>query len=202
MRFSQFTMVRPVAFFSNLVIAGSCRRVPGAIVECGVWKGGMIAAICCELGIDREYLLFDSFEGLPPAKEVDGEAALQWQTNVEGPDYFDNCTATEAEAEMVMKKTGCRNVRIVKGWFSDTLRSATFSDGIALLRMDGDWYDSTLEILESLFPLVKVGGTIIIDDYHTWEGCSKAVHDYFAKSKREERIETLNGVCYMTKRGE
>jgi O-methyltransferase len=89
----------------------------------------------------------------------------------------------------------------VKGWFSDTLQKSNYEGEIAILRMDADWYDSTLDILNNLFPLVDIGGRILIDDYYSCPGCSKAVHDYLSIYKREERLCThRGGVCYLVKK--
>src|ERR1700736_2432942 len=91
MRYKAFTMIDKYTYIKNLEIADSCRQVPGCVVECGVWRGGMSAGLADVLGPDREYFLFDSFEGLPPAEEIDGPAALLWQSNTQSPEYHDNC---------------------------------------------------------------------------------------------------------------
>ena len=65
-----------------------------------------------------------------------------------------------------MKLSGAKNVKITKGWFNETLPKQKFENGIAILRMDADWYDSTTTILNAFFPLVNKGGVIIIDDYY------------------------------------
>lgn len=71
---------------------------------------------------------------------------------------------------------------------------------IALLRLDGDWYDSTMTCLMHLFPLVTTGGLVIIDDYGVWEGCTRAVHRYLADNERPEGIRTTSsGVAYIVK---
>src|ERR1051325_4637269 len=77
-KFSSYTMVRHRAFRHNLELARSFRHVPGAVVECGVWRGGMSAGLATVLGANRCYYLLDSFEGLPPPKEIDGTEAKAW----------------------------------------------------------------------------------------------------------------------------
>ena len=71
-----------------------------------------------------------------------------------------------------------------------------------MLRLDGDWYDSTMQCLEALVPLVAEGGTIIIDDYYAWDGCARAVHDYLSRNDLPYRIKSLYGNygAYMVKR--
>jgi hypothetical protein len=200
-KFKNYTMIPQIIYFANLDLCKKYSAIPGSIVECGTWKGGMIGGIAYMLGQDRNYILFDSFEGLPPAREIDGDSAISWQTNKTSPYYFNNCTASEQSAKEAMKISRALKVSIVKGWFNETLPKTHFDDGIAILRMDADWYDSTLEILNTLFPYVKKGGVIIIDDYYAWDGCSKAVHDYLSINKREEKIFTYScGVCYIVKR--
>lgn len=200
-KFKDHTMVPQKLFATNLDLCRQYADIPGAIVECGTWKGGMIGAIAYTLGKDREYALFDSFEGLPPAREIDGPHAIRWQSNKDGPYYYDNCRASEQSAREAMELSGARNFSINKGWFADTLAEARFDSGIAILRMDADWYDPTTEVLNHLFPKVNRGGVIIVDDYYTWDGCSRAVHDYLSAHRRTERIYTSGaGVCYLVKK--
>ena len=91
-------------YVANLCIVRALQSVPGCVVECGVWRGGMIAGIAEVLGPEREYILFDSFEGLPPAKEIDGEAALAWQSDKSSPLYHDNCAAEQKFAAEAMAR--------------------------------------------------------------------------------------------------
>lgn len=198
LKFKGFTMITRRAYIANLELVERFSRVAGSIVECGTWKGGMIAGMAKLLGNDRTYFLFDSFQGLPPAQEIDGASALRWQTDTESPTYYDNCVASEQDARSAMHLAGVHST-IEKGWFQDTLPRAHFRDGIAILRMDADWYESTLEILNNLFKYVVPGGIVIIDDYYTWDGCSKAVHDYLSRNKCVERINAHKGVCFIVK---
>lgn len=192
-------MVLPDQFVANLVLANNARELSGAIVECGTWRGGMIGGIAKLLGARRTYFLFDSFEGLPPAEAIDGTDALRWQKNPKGSKFYDNCTASYEDAKHAMNLAGIGDAVIVKGWFEDTLPTTTIDDGIAILRMDADWYSSTMQILEALFPQVVPGGCILIDDYYTWEGCAKAVHDFLSRHQRPERLRSYKGVCYIIK---
>ena len=197
--YSHFTMIPKLLYYANLDLCNTFKRIPGAVVECGTWKGGMIAGIAEVLGPDRNYFLFDSYEGLPDATEKDGKSAFDYQQNKNSPGYYDNCTASQQSAIDAMRLSGAKNVKITKGWFNETLPKQQFKNGIAILRMDADWYDSTMDILTNLFPQMNKGGVIIIDDYYTWEGCSKAVHDYLSKNKRKEKIRVQQGVCYIKK---
>jgi hypothetical protein len=198
-KFREFTMISRETYVNNLSLASMVAAVPGCVVECGVWRGGMSAGLATILGANRKYFLFDSFEGLPPAKEIDGSAALSWQLNKESPMYHDNCTAGEEFAGRAMTLSGARSFQLVKGWFDQTLPSFHLPEPIALLRLDGDWYDSTMVCLNSLFDLVAPNGLIILDDYHTWDGCSRALHDFLSQHSAVERIHSLDNICYLRK---
>ena len=122
---------------------------------------------------------------------------------VTGAIYFDNCKAEEKWAQDAMKLAGAPRFATVKGWFNETLPKFQPEDRIAVLRLDGDWYDSTMECLVHLYPHVVPGGAIIIDDYYTWAGCSRAIHDYLSRNELEDTVhQYLNGVCYFIKKKE
>lgn len=189
-------MIPTGIYAGNLRIAAQVRNVPGAIVECGTWRGGMIAGIADVLGSDRRYYLFDSFEGLPPAREIDGPAAVAWQADKASPQYLNNCTASEEEAREAMSRSPAKDYRIFKGWFDSTLSKMDPNENIALLRMDGDWYESTKCILEHLGHRIAPGGIVIEDDYFVYEGCKKAVDEY--ASAHNWRIQkSRDGVCFI-----
>ncbi|MBX2917510.1 MAG: class I SAM-dependent methyltransferase [Cyclobacteriaceae bacterium] len=199
-KYHDYTMIPEDAFVCNLQLCTKFFTVPGDVVECGVWRGGMIAAIAELSGNTRRVHLFDSFEGLPEAKEIDGKEALQWQANKTSPHYYNNCYADESFALNALKLAAHTNFQIYKGWFQNTL-STYQGNPIAILRLDGDWYDSVKVCLEKLYPLVSEGGLIIIDDYYTWDGCSKAIHDYLSEIKSASRVfQWNNQVGYIIKK--
>jgi O-methyltransferase len=157
----------------------------------------MIAGMADVLGEGREYFLFDSFQGLPPAKEIDGAAALAWQKDKTSVNYYDNCTASIADAESAMHLSKAKHVRIFAGWFNQTIPEFQPSMPIALLRLDADWYDSTMTCLTHLVKHMAEEGVIIIDDYYTWDGCSRAVHDFLARQQSPLRIRQMNNICFL-----
>jgi O-methyltransferase len=204
-RYKTATMIPRRSFVDNLelayLMASDSALTSGAVVECGTWRGGISAALMEILGNKRKYHFFDSFEGLPPAKEIDGDAASHWQKNTKSTEYYGNCYASEREFMSVLQRVRRRSdddVFVHKGWFSDTVPMANI-EGIALLRLDGDWYESTMICLVSLFPLVARGGVVIIDDYGVWDGCTRAVHDYLSQTGRREPILRYgrSGVPYL-----
>jgi len=187
-KYRNFTMVPFENFAANLELCEKFKDTEGCVVECGVWRGGMSAAMTEVLGNSRTYYLFDSFEGLPDAKEIDGEEALQWQKDKNAPNYFNNCTAEIEFAQKAMSLSKADKVEIIKGWFNETLPFAKIIEPIAVLRLDGDWYDSTMDCMENLYPKVVEGGLVLMDDYYFWDGFSKAIHDYLSKNKLPVRI--------------
>jgi hypothetical protein len=170
------------------------RDIPGALVECGVWKGGSVLAMIRALqskGIaDRDIYLFDTFEGMTRPTERDTSPydapALQIWTSDErertplwnwmfSPDVFNIDTVRS-----LILGTGYpeNHIHFVKGRVEDTLPEAA-PPSIALLRLDTDWYDSTWHELVHLYSRVSDGGVLIIDDYGHWDGCRAAVDQYF-----------------------
>jgi O-methyltransferase len=187
-KYAEYTMIPKGTYINNLSLIDEHRAVAGCVVECGVWRGGMIAGIAELLGPDRQYVLFDSFEGLPPAKVIDGPAAREWQADTTDPAYCDNCSAPSSFASHAMQLAGARNVSVHAGWFKDTLQQYVPPAPIAILRLDGDWYDSTMVCLEALFAHLAPEGVVIVDDYSTWDGCRRAVNDYLYRYKPLARI--------------
>ncbi len=195
-KYHHYTMIPKNTYINNLLLCKAYSYLTGCIVECGVWRGGMSAGMADMLGDERYYYLFDSFEGLPSAKSNDGKSALEWQKNKEGSYFFNNCKAEQSYANRAMDLSDSLKFEIVKGWFNETIPNHEFSDKIAILRLDGDWYDSTILCLNKLYPLVTNGGIIIIDDYATWDGCSRAIHDYLSKNNLPCRIRCFNNEIY------
>jgi len=166
-RYKDFTMLPETYYIGNLKLCERYKNIAGCVVECGVWKGGMIAGIADLLGVDRDYYLFDSFEGLPLVQEIDGEKAKTWQENINSAIYYNNCKADIEEAKQAMLMAGIENPVIIKGWFDTTLANITFPNPIAIFRLDADWYHSTHKCLEKIYPFLLKERLIIIDDYYT-----------------------------------
>jgi O-methyltransferase len=198
-RYRQHTMISRRAFVDNLMIAQRWAPSGGEVVECGVWRGGMIRGLADVLGSDRKYHLFDSFEGLPQAQEeVDGQAAIAWQQNTASPYFYDNCSADEAYARGLFEGSGL-DVEFHRGWFDDTIPKYQPERPIAVLRLDGDWYNSTMTCLRGLVPHLAPKALVLVDDYYYWDGCARALHDYLAETKSTMRIRRsgVGGSCYL-----
>ncbi len=170
------------------------QKLEGAFVECGVWKGGAAGAMAYvvhKAGSSRAIWLFDSFEGLPEPSEKDGTRAKEYAGGKNSGTLVSigKCVGPLEDVRRLffskLKLSGA-NVHIEQGWFQDTLPKVKEGIGpIALLRMDADWYESTREILRYLFDNVVPGGYVIIDDYQCWEGCRKAVDEFFAERNKQ-----------------
>jgi O-methyltransferase len=190
--------VEPYTLTSGERIAALCTSVdyvidhgiPGAFVECGLWRGGSLMAILlrlCQRGIsDRDVVGFDTFEGMtkPTGEDVDFQdravrsrtwvETLKKVTKLEGSLAF-----SRDEVFAVLASTGYapERIHLVAGPVEDTL-PAHAPDTVAVLRLDTDFYVSTRHELEHLYPRIPVGGVLIIDDYGHFKGARKAVDEY------------------------
>jgi len=154
--------------------------VPGDLVETGVWRGGtaiyMRALLAAAGDTDRTVVACDSFEGLPEAdaERFPMDAPLRLHEHPQLAVGLDQVEANFARYGLLDDQ-----VRFVPGWFRDTLPGlARELDAIAVLRLDGDMYESTIDALTHLEPLVSPGGFVIVDDYCNIEPCRQAVTDY------------------------
>lgn len=197
-KYAEFSMVPKRKAIANLLLCQERAPPTGCIVECGVWRGGMSAGMADVLP-GRLHFLFDSFEGLPPATELDGQEAIAYQRDKNSPAYFDNCSAERSFADKAMRMSAAGDFNLVQGWFNKTLPGLQLPEPIAVLRLDADWYESTMECLSSFYPQVMPGGIIILDDYYAWDGCSRAVHDYLSMQKTTDRIYQFRGVPFLIK---
>ncbi|HUB65364.1 MAG TPA: TylF/MycF/NovP-related O-methyltransferase [Methylocella sp.] len=175
----------------------------GAIVECGTWRGGMAAGMIEFCGKDKFYCFFDSFEGLPQPKEIDGKKALEYAVDKDSPLYHNNARASIEIFNDTIARTGIKqdNVTIVKGFYEKSFQTFD-SPQISVLRLDSDWYESTMLCLEKFWDFVIAGGIILIDDYYTFDGCSRAVHDFLSKNKSADNIRMgpIGQVAYIQKK--
>lgn len=166
-------------------------HIPGDLIETGVWRGGatiFMRAILKAYGItDRAVWVADSFEGVPPPDAEKYPADAGWDFA-----QFD-CLAVSLEdvrANFDRYDLLDQQVRFLKGWFRDTLPTAPIEQ-LAVLRLDGDLYESTMDALSNLYPKLSVGGYTIIDDYMV-SACAKAVQDYRGRHGINEKIEVID----------
>jgi O-methyltransferase len=162
-------------------------KVPGAIVECGVWRGGSMQAVARTLlsldDTSRDLCLFDTFEGMPAptAEDVRTDTGESAKYMLDTTDRLDLvwCVADLADVQAGLAPLGYPEEKIhyVVGKVEETL-PAEAPEEIALLRLDTDWYSSTKHELEHLYPRLVPGGVLLIDDYGDWDGCRKAVEEF------------------------
>lgn len=153
------------------------QRIPGDFIETGVWRGGacifMRAILKAHAITNRIVWVADSFAGLPPPNPgkypADADA------------IFHHCLFLAVSLEQVQSNFAKYNlldsqVRFLKGWFKDTLPDAPIKQ-IAILRLDGDMYESTMDALNALYHKLSPGGYVIVDDYHI-DSCRAAITDF------------------------
>lgn len=171
------------------------RDVTGAFVECGVWRGGSVLAMIRQLQrldrSDRDIYLFDTFEGMTTPTEADtsrydAPALEEWTAAGDGRDrawsaVFGHEVFNQEQVEALLTSTGypLERLHVVRGPVEQTI-PAEGPEEIALLRLDTDWYESTRHELTHLYPRLAQGGVLIVDDYGHWDGCRRAVDEYFA----------------------
>lgn len=189
-----FTMTSPQRLFALLE---SLRYVvnaaiPGAVVECGVWRGGSMLAAALQLqrlhAQERHLYLFDTFAGMPRPTGLDvsssGESAahiLRRTRRRSGHnDAWAIASVDEVRARLLASEYPPRQLHLIEGMVERTVPQAA-PDEIAVLRLDTDWYASTLYELEHLYPRIAPGGILIIDDYGDWLGARRAVDEYFGR---------------------
>jgi O-methyltransferase len=164
------------------------KGIEGAVVECGVWRGGNMMAMAMallHLGNERDLYLYDTFEGMSPPTEHDVDylgvpAEISLSNTPKGEGVW--CEASLKDVQSGMESTGypASRTTYVVGKVEETLAKQR-PEKIAVLRLDTDWYESTAAELEALYPLLEPGGVIMIDDYGHWQGSRKACDEYFAK---------------------
>ncbi len=192
-----FTMTGPLRTISLIraVEYIIINKIPGDFVECGVWKGGsmmLLAKTLLKHGINnRDLYLYDTFEGMSEPTDLDisfddkkAENLLKLEIDAKQNGYNVWCYSTLEEVKENMISTGYNadNIHLYKGKVEETI-PGKIPQKIALLRLDTDWYESTLHELKYLYPLLTQKGVLIIDDYGQWMGQRKAVDEYIAQNE-------------------
>lgn len=164
--------------------------IEGAVVECGVWRGGMMMAAArtlLEAGDVRPLYLYDTFTGMtePSAADVDAKGRTaatgmrRYGLDDSGNSLWCNASVDIVRANLARTGYPMDQVHLVEGPVEETL-PATLPGPVALLRLDTDWYESTAHELRHLFPLLVGHGVLVIDDYGHWKGSRRAVDEYLA----------------------
>lgn len=168
------------------------RNIPGDLMETGVWRGGVcifMRAILKVMGDrSRKVWLADSFQGLPnPDQRFAQDAQSTWH------EFKDELGVSLLDVKANFERYGLldEQVRFLPGWFKDTLPNAPI-DRLAVLRLDGDMYASTMDALINLYPKLSVGGYLIVDDYGALASCREAVSDFRVQHQVHDEIQQVD----------
>ena len=167
-------------------------NIEGDIVECGVWKGGSVAAmvhrLCDHVDTSRNIYLFDTFAGMTEPTDVDVKVNSTTPAKIkfdelQQEDHNEWCFAGLSTVKRTMESVPYPNDKI-KYVVGDVLATTVAEDipNIAILRIDVDFYEGTKACLEALYPHVVSGGIIILDDYGIWNGAKQAVDEFIDES--------------------
>jgi hypothetical protein len=156
--------------------------VPGDLIETGVWRGGaciyMKGILAARGDQQRKVFVADSFKGLPPPSED------MYPTDANDSHFaVKELAVSRADVEANFRHFGLLDERVIflEGWFKDTLPSAPI-DKLAVLRLDGDMYESTMDALNALYHKVSPAGFVIVSDY-ILPACAQAVDDFRARCR-------------------
>lgn len=183
------------------------QHLPGALVECGVWRGGSMMNIVSSLiqagDLERDVYLFDTFQGMSKPTDDDvnwngTDGMGKWETGYKSDEMNTWAYASLDEVRHNVLSTGYPEKRLhfVQGKVEDTI-PGTLPGGIALLRLDTDFYESTRHELLHLYPLLVSGGVLIIDDYGHWRGSRKAVDEYFEANQIRMLLNRVDYTCRL-----
>jgi len=200
----------PLARFANLQaciadVVGA--GVAGDLIETGVWRGGatiFMRAMLKALEItDRTVWVADSFEGLPkpdperfPIEANTHDGAVMTKIYNHFAVGLDEVKANFQAYDVLDER-----VRFLKGWFKDTLPTAPV-ERLAIMRLDGDYYESTMDALVHLYGKLSPGGFVIVDDYgeDSWTYCRRAVDDFRREHAIEDPMIKVDSKCYFCQR--
>jgi len=168
------------------------KNVPGDFIETGVWRGGasiFMRALLKAYG-DQTRLVWvaDSFEGLPKpdGRYQQDEGDRHWKLS-----HTLAVSVEQVQANFARYGLLDDQVRFLVGWFKDTLPTAPINQ-LAVLRLDGDMYSSTMDALQSLYHRLSLGGYVIIDDYGAVPNCKQAVDDFRTDHKITEQLHRID----------
>jgi len=168
--------------------------VPGDFIETGVWRGGasiFVKGVLAAHGDKiRHVWLADSFRGLPRPNPRDYPADEGWNLH-----RHEELAISRQTVEDNFRAYGLLDERVhfLEGWFKDTMPTAPL-ERIAVLRLDGDLYESTIQVLEPLYRKVSPGGFVIIDDFGL-SPCRAAVEDFRRDQGISDPVMDIDGMA-------
>jgi len=181
--------------------------VPGDLIEAGVWRGGATIFMRGVLKVhgvtNRLVWAADSFEGLPKPDPENFPLEAKVQSGPVMQRAYRNMAAGLEEVRRNFAAYGLLDdqVKFLKGWFKDTLPAAPIGN-LSLIRLDGDFYQSTRDALNSLYDRLSVGGYVIIDDYgeDSWTYCRRAVDEFRAERNIQDQLIVVDSSCVYWQR--
>jgi hypothetical protein len=200
----------PLARLDNLrfcIETAISERIAGDIIETGVWRGGaMIFArgILKAHGVsDRLVWVADSFEGLPKPDAERFPIEAKAHSGVVMSKVFGHFAASLEDVQRNFSAYGLldERVRFLKGWFKDTLPGVPI-ERLAVMRLDGDYYESTRDALVNLYPRLAPGGFVVVDDFgeDTWTYCRKAVDEFRSEHGISDPMIKVDSRCWYWRR--
>lgn len=186
---------RALSDLAELVISNERRGIEGAIIEAGCALGGSAVVIANSKTAERQFLIYDVFETIPRPSSKDGKDAHKRyeiirsgaSKGIDGEIYYGYTDDLYARVESALGDFGLHpnsnNIKLIKGLFEDTME---IDFPVSLAHIDCDWYESVTTCLERIWPYLVQGGTMVIDDYYTWSGCSRAVDEYFGSKDKSK----------------
>ena len=200
----------PLARFDNIqncVTQVIRESVPGDLIEAGVWRGGatiFMRAMLKTYGIvDRIVWVADLFEGLPQPDPGKYPVEANAHSGAVMKKAYKHFAASIDDVRRNFEAFGLLDdqVRFLKGWFKDTLPTAPIKN-IAVMRLDGDYYEFTMDALLSLYDKLSIGGYAIIDDYgeQSWTYCKRAVEEFRAERNITDPLVKVDSKCYFWRR--
>ena len=181
--------------FHLLYMEELCRRVgeekiPGDLVECGVYRGGSagILGLAAMRSSGRHLWLFDAFAGMPPPSERDDAGAHEIASEFVG---------SEADTRRVLERLGIPPERytLVVGWLEDTLPNLEKPEAVALLHIDTDFHDPVKLALEQFYPHVSPGGYVVLNDYGAFKGCRIATDEFLARHAPDADLIAMDAIA-------
>ncbi len=195
------TLINAVKYISE-------NKINGAIVECGVWKGGSIMAATLTLNLldeqNRKIYLYDTFSGMSQPGTHDISSSMgssiekKFQESKISVDLSTWCYSPLEEVKRNVFSTNYPQYlyKFIEGKVEDTIPKV-MPDSIALLRLDTDWYESTKHELIHLYPLLVKNGILIIDDYGHFQGAKQAVDEYIKENKLQVFLNRVDYTCRL-----
>lgn len=182
-------------------------NIPGDVIEAGVWRGGTVifmkAVLKARNAEHKRVWVADSFRGLPKPDPASHPVEAKAHESVVMRDVYRHFAVSVEEVAANFRRFGLLDdgVEFLEGWFKDTLPTAPIT-GLSVIRLDADYYESTMDCLTNLYHKLSPGGYIIIDDYgqEEWTYCRQAVDEFRGANHINDPMIRVDSTCYFWQR--